>query len=163
MEEAERASREGESNGHIKIVVTQPRRMAAITLARRVASELDEDIGKTVGYKISGDSVSGKLCFATTGFLLQVLVNQPEEFGTYSHIILDEVHERSVDADLLTMLMKLLMQCYPQVKLIVMSASLQAKLFADYFAALEESCLGRKQRGMWAPSAVRLDVKPIFV
>merc|ERR1719183_2843535 len=146
MEEAERASREGESNGHIKIVVTQPRRMAAITLAKRCAQEVGEEIGKTVGYKISGDSVSGKLCFATTGFLLQVLVNQPEEFGTYSHIILDEVHERSVDADLLTMLMKLLMQCYTDVKLIVMSATLQAKLFAEYFGVLETEYLGGNRR-----------------
>jgi HrpA-like RNA helicase len=162
MEEAERASREGESNGHIKIVVTQPRRMAAITLARRVASELDEDIGKTVGYKISGDSVSGKLCFATTGFLLQVLVNQPEEFGTYSHVILDEVHERSVDADLLTMLMKLLMQCYPEVKLIVMSATLQAKLFAEYFAALETDLLGGGV-GRRARRPPKYNVEPIFV
>merc|ERR1719399_1055962 len=137
MEEAEAMRKAGIGNGHTKIVVTQPRRMAAITLARRVADELGEDIGKTVGYKISGDTVSGKLCFATTGFLLQVLVNRPEEFGTYTHVILDEVHERSVDADLLTMLLKLLMQCYPDVKLIVMSATLQAKLFAEYFGCLE--------------------------
>merc|ERR1719272_1834559 len=146
MQEAEACARAGIGDGRTKIVVTQPRRMAAITLARRVASELGEEVGKTVGYKISGDTVAGKLCFATTGFLLQVLVNQPEEFGTYTHVILDEVHERSVDADLLTMLMKLLMQCYPEVKLIVMSATLQAKLFADYFSALEREYLGGAPR-----------------
>jgi len=161
MEDAQEAYRLGTSSGNTRIVVTQPRRMAAITLARRVAEELGEEIGKTVGYKISGDSVSGKLCFATTGFLLQVLVNQPEEFGTYTHVILDEVHERSVDADLLTMLMKLLMQCYPKVKLIVMSATLQARLFAEYFAMLEEGVLGHRLRG--GRSAPHFDVKPIFV
>jgi len=162
MEDAAKEQKEGRGSGRTKIVVTQPRRMAAITLARRVASELDEDIGKTVGYKISGDSVSGKLCFATTGFLLQVLVNNPEEFGTYTHVILDEVHERSVDADLLTMLMKLLMQCYPEVKLIVMSATLQAKLFAEYFEQLESEYLstGRRPRGKQPP---KLKVEPIFV
>lgn len=159
MEDAEERRRSGNGDGRTKIVVTQPRRMAAITLARRVASELGEEVGKTIGYKISGDSVSGKMCFATTGFLLQVLVNQPEEFGTYTHVILDEVHERSVDADLLTMLMKLLMQCYTDVKLIVMSATLQAKLFADYFQALELEYLGHK-RGRSAP---KLKVEPIFV
>ncbi|CAE7217436.1 spn-E [Symbiodinium sp. CCMP2456] len=139
-----------------KIVVTQPRRMAAVSLARRCAAELGEEIGKTVGYKISGDSVSGKLCFATTGFLLQVLVNQPEEFGTYSHIILDEVHERSVDADLLTMLLRLLMQCYIKVKLIVMSATLQAEVFARYFASLEGRYLDQGP-------VEALPVKPLFV
>jgi len=139
-----------------KIVVTQPRRMAAVSLARRCAAELGEELGKTVGYKISGDSVSGKLCFATTGFLLQVLVNQPEEFGTYSHIILDEVHERSVDADLLTMLLRLLMQCYSKVKLIVMSATLQAEVFARYFASLEGRYLDQ------GPGEA-LPVKPLFV
>eukprot|EP00928_Gymnodinium_smaydae_P088006 TRINITY_DN7216_c0_g1_i2.p1 TRINITY_DN7216_c0_g1~~TRINITY_DN7216_c0_g1_i2.p1 ORF type:complete len:1398 (-),score=312.91 TRINITY_DN7216_c0_g1_i2:290-4483(-) len=160
MEDAEEQRRLGKASGTTKIVVTQPRRMAAITLARRVASELDEEIGHTVGYKISGDSVSGKLCFATTGFLLQVLVNKPEEFGTYTHVILDEVHERSVDADLLTMLMKLLMQCYPEVRLIVMSATLQAKLFAEYFNFLEQEMLGTRNRRRGDNS---LAVKPIFV
>lgn len=159
MEDAEEKRKSGRSDGHTKIVVTQPRRMAAITLARRVAEELGEEVGKTIGYKISGDSMSGRMCFATTGFLLQVLVNQPEEFSTYTHVILDEVHERSVDADLLTMLIKLLMQCYPRVKLIVMSATLQAKLFADYFAALEEEYMGAGRR-----HAPKLSVaKPIFV
>jgi len=154
MEDAEKQHREGRGDGATKIVVTQPRRMAAITLARRVASELGEEIGKTVGYKISGDCVNGKLCFVTTGFLLQVLVNQPEEFATYTHVILDEVHERSVDADLLTMLMKLLMQCSPKVRLIVMSATLQARLFAQYFSKLEGV-----HRGVGRVA----EVKPIFV
>eukprot|EP00930_Biecheleria_cincta_P099212 TRINITY_DN90857_c0_g1_i1.p1 TRINITY_DN90857_c0_g1~~TRINITY_DN90857_c0_g1_i1.p1 ORF type:complete len:1288 (-),score=243.86 TRINITY_DN90857_c0_g1_i1:42-3905(-) len=157
MEDAEAARATGLSTRDTKIVVTQPRRMAAISLAKRCAAELGEQIGKTVGYRISGDSVSGKLSFATTGFLLQVLVNQPEEFGSYTHVILDEVHERSVDADLLTMLLKLLMQCYPKVKLIVMSATLQAHLFAEYFAVLEENYIGTKSR------VPQVAVKPLFV
>mmetsp|Transcript_75920 Transcript_75920/g.165608 ORF Transcript_75920/g.165608 Transcript_75920/m.165608 type:complete len:1381 (-) Transcript_75920:60-4202(-) len=163
MEEAENLRKSGQSDGVTKIVVTQPRRMAAITLARRVASELGEEIGNTVGYKISGDSVAGKLCFVTTGFLLQVLVNQPEEFATYTHVILDEVHERSVDADLLTMLMKLLMQCSPKVRLIVMSATLQAHLFAQYFSVVEEGSLGRPRRGYKGGYPSLPEVKPIFV
>lgn len=157
MEDAEAACEAGLSSRDTKIVVTQPRRMAAISLAKRCAEELGEQIGETVGYRISGDSVSGKLSFATTGFLLQVLVNQPEEFGSYTHVILDEVHERSVDADLLTMLLKLLMQCYPTVKLIVMSATLQAHLFAEYFAMLEDSYIGMKSQVPEVP------VKPLFV
>jgi len=153
LEDAEAMRREGRGDGRTKIVVTQPRRMAAVTLARRVAEELHEDLGRTVGYKISGDCVEGKLCFVTVGFLLQVLVNQPTEFETYSHVILDEVHERSVDADLLSMLMKLLMQCNTKVKLIVMSATLQARLFAEYFFCVESQ--GRR--------TARLNPVPIFV
>ncbi|CAE8620502.1 unnamed protein product, partial [Polarella glacialis] len=120
----------------IRMVVTQPRRMAAVTLAKRVAAVMGEELGQTVGYRISGDSIDGRLCFVTTGYLLQRLVNNPEDFGRYTHVILDEVHERGVDADLLSMLIKLLMHCCPEVKLIVMSATLQADLFAKYFAPL---------------------------
>lgn len=120
-----------------RIIVTQPRRMAAVTLARRVASVIGEELGAgTVGYRISGDVVDGRLCFVTVGYLLQRLVNTPEEFGRYTHVILDEVHERGVDADLLTMLVKLLMHSYTNVRLIVMSATLQASLFANYFSSL---------------------------
>ncbi|CAJ1436955.1 unnamed protein product [Effrenium voratum] len=75
---------------------------------------------------MSGDTIDGKLCFVTVGYLLQRLVNNPEDFGSYTHIVLDEVHERGVDADLLSMVIKLLMHCCPTVKLIVMSATLQA-------------------------------------
>eukprot|EP00927_Polykrikos_kofoidii_P065848 TRINITY_DN61566_c0_g1_i1.p1 TRINITY_DN61566_c0_g1~~TRINITY_DN61566_c0_g1_i1.p1 ORF type:complete len:1315 (+),score=219.40 TRINITY_DN61566_c0_g1_i1:151-4095(+) len=159
MEAAESDRKGGSSRGYTKIVVTQPRRMAAVTLARRVASELGEEVGKTVGYKISGETVSGKLCFATTGFLLQVLQREPEEFGTYSHVILDEVHERSVDADLLTLLLKLLMHRYLDVKLVVMSATLQARLFAQYFENLDKQYL----RGHGSRLRAPLNVAPIFV
>ncbi|CAJ1335051.1 unnamed protein product [Effrenium voratum] len=134
-----------ERGEQIRMVVTQPRRMAAITLARRVATVLGEDIGQgTVGYRISGDTIDGKLCFVTVGYLLQRLVNNPEDFGSYTHIVLDEVHERGVDADLLSMVIKLLMHCCPTVKLIVMSATLQASLFADYFASLQSKKQGQE-------------------
>ncbi|CAE7669379.1 unnamed protein product, partial [Symbiodinium necroappetens] len=106
-------------------------------LAKRVASVLGEEIGQgTVGYRISGDTINGKLCFVTVGYLLQRLVNNPEDFQRYTHVVLDEVHERGVDADLLSLVIKLLMHCCPTVKLIVMSATLQATLFADYFSSL---------------------------
>ena len=122
-----------------RIIVTQPRRMAAYTLARRVAAECGESLGGgTVGYRISGDAIDGRLCFVTTGYLLQRLVHSPTEFANYTHLVLDEVHERGVDADLLSMIIKALMFRYREVKLVVMSATLQASLFADYFAPVEQ-------------------------
>ncbi|CAL1165141.1 unnamed protein product [Cladocopium goreaui] len=139
---------------HLKWVPTVWYRKKLIwsRLAKRVASVLGEEIGQgTVGYRISGDTIDGKLCFVTVGYLLQRLVNNPEDFHRYTHVVLDEVHERGVDADLLSMVIKLLMHCCPKVKLIVMSATLQveklpqphniqqASLFADYFASLQKS------------------------
>ncbi|CEM27081.1 unnamed protein product [Vitrella brassicaformis CCMP3155] len=125
------------STSNLNIMCTQPRRLACIALARRVASELGEDLGQTVGYRISGDSmVSGrtKLTFVTTGYLLQVLVNDPSYLRSYSHIILDEVHERDLDADLLSLVIKLQMHAHPHMRLVIMSATLQGELFASYFA-----------------------------
>jgi len=119
------------------IIVTQPRRLACITLAKRVAQEMGEQIGGTVGYRISGDSRDGpntKLLFVTTGYLLQTLVNNPLRVNKFSHIMLDEVHERSVEADLLTLVLKLVMtHKLASFSLILMSATLQGGLFSEYF------------------------------
>eukprot|EP00117_Sycon_ciliatum_P008010 scpid5141/ scgid5515/ Probable ATP-dependent RNA helicase spindle-E len=120
------------------IIVTQPRRVAAIMLARHVAKLHGQPIGKDVGYSVSRDvAVSKTTCvtYMTIGYLLQVLVNQPSAFGTYTHVVLDEVHERSADADLLSLVIRRLMRRYSDTKLIVMSATLQADLFARYFTS----------------------------
>ena len=78
----------------LKVLVTQPRRIACISLAKRVASVLGEELGNSVGYQISGDTAVKKntqIVFVTTGYLLQVVVNNPERLNEYSHIVLDEV------------------------------------------------------------------------
>ena len=90
-------------SGRLKVLVTQPRRIACISLAKRVASTLGEELGNSVGYQISGDTCVKKhtqIIFVTTGYLLQVVVNSPERLNEFSHIVLDEVHERDIDADL---------------------------------------------------------------
>ncbi|XP_077976886.1 uncharacterized protein LOC144432533 isoform X2 [Glandiceps talaboti] len=120
-----------------KIIVTQPRRMAAISLAKRVASERGERVGQSVGYQIGGESMLSsytKLTYVTTGFLLQKLVNNPQSFDNYTHVILDEIHERQIDSDLLSLVVKLYLDQYHYTKIIVMSATLQGELFSRYFA-----------------------------
>lgn len=120
----------------LNAIVTQPRRLACIALARRVAQEFDEPLGKSVGFRISGDSCvskSTKVCFVTTGYFLQILINQPHALSSLTHVILDEVHERDLDADLLSLVLKLQLRHRGGLKLIVMSATLQGNLFAEYF------------------------------
>ncbi|PHJ18936.1 helicase associated domain protein [Cystoisospora suis] len=131
-ETASRAQRRKSLNA----IVTQPRRLACIALARRVAQEFDEPLGKSVGFRISGDSCvskNTKVCFVTTGYFLQILINQPHALSSLTHVILDEVHERDLDADLLSLVLKLQLRHKGGLKLIVMSATLQGNLFAEYF------------------------------
>lgn len=119
-----------EAGETVKVIVTQPRRIAAITLARRVASMRGEPLGQSVGYRVGQgdhqDSPSSLVTFVTVGYLLQYLSHNPDLAGKYTHIVLDEVHERSMDTDLLNLLVKLIIEKdNNKCKLIVMSATLQ--------------------------------------
>lgn len=119
-----------------KIAVTQPRRIAAISLAQRVASQLNESVGQTVGYRVAMDgqvSTSTRLSFVTTGWLLMYLAHRPEALRHYSHIVLDEIHERDLDMDLLCLLLKRSLEKNPNLRLVLMSATVDATQFLDYF------------------------------
>ena len=122
-----------------RIMVTQPRRLAAISLANRVGDQLgDRDL---VGYRLGqGDrreTFDTKITFCTTGYLLQFLSFNPTSLKGFTHVILDEVHERSMDSDLLLLLLKLLLRLHSHLKLVIMSATLQPQLFSDYFAQFD--------------------------
>jgi HrpA-like RNA helicase len=101
-----------------RIYVTQPRRVAAVTLAQRVAAERGTTVGGIVGYRIGHDAVATaatRVTFCTTGWLLQWLVAasaaaDDEAVGTATHIVLDEVHERAIDVDLVCLVIKLALQ-----------------------------------------------------
>ncbi|CAH1801480.1 unnamed protein product [Owenia fusiformis] len=123
------------------IIVAQPRRIAACTLAERVASERGCAIGTEVGYKIGQDYTANEttsLLFVTTGYLIQRLVHNPNSFKNLTHIILDEVHERELDSDLLSLIVKLLALNHKRVKVVIMSATIQGDLFIRYFTTDEE-------------------------
>ncbi|CAH0391453.1 unnamed protein product [Bemisia tabaci] len=121
---------------YCNIVVTQPRRIAALSVAHRVASERSCDVGTLVGYQVGqetkGKSEETRLLYCTTGVLLEKLINA-KNLDDYTHIILDEVHERDQETDLLLVVIKKLMTRSPRTRIILMSATLEAQKLAHYF------------------------------
>ncbi|OAE31756.1 hypothetical protein AXG93_4874s1190 [Marchantia polymorpha subsp. ruderalis] len=130
--------------GFCNIVCTQPRRIAAISVAERVAVERCEpppgSSGSLVGYQVRLDTAwnaGTKLLFCTTGILLRRLAGDRELEGV-SHIVVDEVHERTVLGDFLLVILKDLLERRRKaggspLKLILMSATLDSDLFSQYF------------------------------
>ncbi|KAK7752394.1 DEAH-box ATP-dependent RNA helicase prp43 [Diatrype stigma] len=117
------------------IACTQPRRVAAMSVAQRVADELDVNIGSEVGYSIRfEDKTSPKtiLKYMTDGMLLREAMHD-HEMSRYSCIILDEAHERTLATDILMALLKKIAKRRPDLKIIVMSATLDAQKFQRYF------------------------------
>jgi ATP-dependent helicase HrpB len=118
-----------------EILVLEPRRLAVRMAARRVASELGEKLGETAGYQVRFEDVSGprtRLRFLTEGVLTRRLLSDPALKGV-STVILDEFHERHLEGDLaLALLRRLQSTRRPELRLIVMSATLDAAPIARY-------------------------------
>ncbi len=123
--------------GNFAAVVTQPRRIAAIGVANRVAEEREERVGERVGYRVRGQNNVGRfsrLVFCTTGVLLQRMLSDVN-FSELTHLIIDEVHERHMEADfLLALLRNSILRCRPDLKLILMSATLDEDRFQSYLS-----------------------------
>lgn len=120
---------------HVQIVCTQPRRLSAIGVAERVANERCERVGAVVGYQVRLEnkiSPATRLTFCTTGILLRRLQSDPT-LATVSHVIIDEVHERSEESDFLLLILKDLLAKRRALRVILMSATVNAALFAGYF------------------------------
>lgn len=132
------------------IICTQPRRLAATSVAHRVARERGEQVGKSIGYHVRFEAQlpepNGSVTFCTTGVFLKRLQSMlasndrrgQSEFEHISHIIVDEVHERDVDTDLLLVVLKQLMALKKakkqSLKVVLMSATIDPTLFETYFA-----------------------------
>ncbi|CBF90134.1 hypothetical protein AN0133.2 [Aspergillus nidulans FGSC A4] len=117
------------------IACTQPRRVAAMSVAQRVAAELDVTLGEEVGYSIRFEDMTSPktlLKYMTDGMLLREAMND-HELSRYSTIILDEAHERTMSTDVLMGLLKEVVQRRPDLKIIIMSATLDAQKFQRYF------------------------------
>lgn len=122
-----------------RIVCTQPRRVAAISIADRVAKERGEELGGgSVGYLIRCENElprpeGGHILYCTVGVLLRQLQSDPT-LRNLTHIIVDEIHERSTDSDILLAVLKMMLPLRPTLRVIVMSATIQMDQFSDYFA-----------------------------
>ncbi|EED23288.1 pre-mRNA splicing factor RNA helicase (Prp43), putative [Talaromyces stipitatus ATCC 10500] len=117
------------------VACTQPRRVAAMSVAQRVAAEMDVKLGEEVGYSIRfEDMTSSKtiLKYMTDGMLLREAMND-HDLQRYSCLIIDEAHDRSLSTDLLMGLLKEVVQRRPDLKVIIMSATLDAQKFQRYF------------------------------
>mmetsp|Transcript_11175 Transcript_11175/g.46677 ORF Transcript_11175/g.46677 Transcript_11175/m.46677 type:complete len:721 (-) Transcript_11175:1185-3347(-) len=121
---------------NVSIICTQPRRISAISVAERVASERMETVGDTVGWKIRHESAIDpskcRLLFCTTGLMVQRMRSDQELKGV-THVIVDEVHERSLEVDVLLIQVKELIQKRKDVKVLLMSATVNAEIFTKYF------------------------------
>lgn len=118
-----------------RIGCTQPRRVAAVSVAKRVAEEVGCRVGQEVGYTIRFEDVSSpatRIKYMTDGMLQRECLVDPD-VKQYSVIMLDEAHERTIATDVLFGLLKKALQRRPDLKLIVTSATLDAEKFSRYF------------------------------
>lgn len=125
---------------HCKIYCAEPRRISAISLARRVSEELGENKGdlgtnrSLVGYSIrleSNTSRETRLVYATTGIVMRMLEGS-NDLSEITHLVLDEVHERTIDSDFLLIVLKKLMKRRPDLKVVLMSATVDSDRFSQY-------------------------------
>lgn len=118
------------------IAVTQPRRVAAMSVAKRVSEEVDVTLGEEVGYSIRFEplfSAKTVIKYVTDGMLLREAMADPL-LEAYSVVVLDEAHERTVATDVLLGLLKEVLKARPTLKMVVMSATLDAGKFVEYFS-----------------------------
>ncbi|GAB7361698.1 hypothetical protein MBLNU230_g1745t1 [Neophaeotheca triangularis] len=124
-----------------QVACTQPRRVAAMSVAERVANEMDVKLGEEVGYSIRFEDMTSQntiLKYMTDGMLLREAMND-HDMKRYSTIILDEAHERTLATDILMGLLKNVAERRPDLKIVIMSATLDAAKFQKYFRIHEKN------------------------
>lgn len=117
---------------------TQPRRVAAVSVAKRVSEEMGCELGQTVGYAIRFEDCTSretKIKYMTDGILLRESLTDPD-LEQYSVIIMDEAHERSLNTDILFGVLRKVLQSRRDLKLIVTSATLDASRFSQFFGGV---------------------------
>uniref|UniRef100_H2YB32 RNA helicase n=1 Tax=Ciona savignyi TaxID=51511 RepID=H2YB32_CIOSA len=116
------------------IIVTQPRRISAVSVAERVADERGEELGNSTGYSVRFESVLPRphagILFCTVGVLLRKLTNG---LRGVSHVIVDEIHERDINTDFLLVVLRDIVVTFPGIRVILMSATVETSMFTEYF------------------------------
>lgn len=118
-----------------KVGCTQPRRVAAMSVAARVSQEMGVKLGHEVGYSIRFEDCTSEktvLKYMTDGMLLREFLGEPD-LASYSVVMVDEAHERTLSTDILFGLVKDIARFRPDLKLLISSATLDAEKFSDYF------------------------------
>lgn len=118
-----------------KVGCTQPRRVAAMSVATRVAQEMGWKLGSEVGYSIRFEDCTSErtiLKYMTDGMLLREFLSEPD-LASYSVLIVDEAHERTLHTDILFGLVKDIARFRPDLKLLISSATLDAQKFSEFF------------------------------
>ncbi|AWP15110.1 putative pre-mRNA-splicing factor ATP-dependent RNA helicase DHX16 [Scophthalmus maximus] len=125
----------GYTQGGMKIGCTQPRRVAAMSVAARVAQEMSVKLGNEVGYSIRFEDCTSErtvLKYMTDGMLLREFLTEPD-LASYSVVIIDEAHERTLHTDILFGLIKDIARFRPDLKVLVASATLDTERFSCFF------------------------------
>ncbi|XP_071051704.1 3'-5' RNA helicase YTHDC2-like [Onthophagus taurus] len=123
-------------NKPCRIICTQPRRISTVAVAERVSIERGERVGETCGYQIKLDCCLGpttSLIYCTTGVLLRTLMSGFAVLKNVSYIIIDEIHERDKFTDFVLISLRECIKQFPNLRLILMSATLDVELFENYF------------------------------
>lgn len=118
-----------------KIIITQPRRVAAISVSKRVNEEIGIKDKIVSGYKVRFEEQRGsetRILFMTDGILIREFLNDPL-LKKYNLVIIDEAHERSLNCDIILGILKKITKIRPDLKVCVMSATLNAEMFSDFF------------------------------
>ncbi|RAL44761.1 hypothetical protein DM860_003520 [Cuscuta australis] len=140
----------GWAEGGRLIACTQPRRLAVQAVASRVAEEIGVKLGEEVGYTIRFEDVTNadltRIKFLTDGVLLREMMDDPL-LSKYSVIMVDEAHERSISTDILLGLLKKIQRRRPELRLIIASATIEARSMADYFKT-RRRCLSEQEENV---------------
>jgi ATP-dependent RNA helicase DDX35 len=154
----------GWADNDFAIVCTQPRRVAAITLAQRVAQEVGSNLGDRVGYSVRFDDQTSatltQIKYCTDGMLLREATLEDPLLSKYSVVIVDEAHERSVNSDAVLGLLKKICRKRKELRVIVCSATIDAQAFLEFFVGKtddkpNDATIGKRKR-RWGPSKSEL-------
>lgn len=145
-----------------KVITTIPKRLITKSSAMFAAETLDVKIGEEVGYYYQGESRQSsrtKLLYSTTGSLISKLTGSDPLLSEYKVVIIDEAHERSIDTDILLMLLKNVLRERPDFRLVIMSATIDLTFFAKYYSGIE----GIKYNSIDVGTATLYPIDDIYV